>query len=119
MDAAIAAAELQYVPTDWSLTLQTYKLFQTLKVVRSLIFSMPVSVCSLFNSPSFLLICETALVWFDYILTLRKEIDYVWSRKLRASTIIFALTRYPLLANVLYLFAVTDKLKKVCRLRLS
>ncbi|KAG5721501.1 hypothetical protein E4T56_gene13226 [Termitomyces sp. T112] len=44
-----------------------------------------------------------ALIYYDYMLTLRLEVTYMWCSKFRISTILYILTRYALVANVLYL----------------
>ena len=55
---------------------------------------------------------DTALVYWDYVLTLRNEIRYMWTRQSlhRFSTLLYILCRYALLSNVLYLLAISDKL---------
>ena len=40
------------------------------------------------------------IVGYDYILTLKGEIDYVWRRKLSGATVIFFVNRYFLIAAV-------------------
>ncbi|KAF5319605.1 hypothetical protein D9619_008352 [Psilocybe cf. subviscida] len=57
-----------------------------------------------------------ALLYWDYVLTLRDEIEYLWSRKgwLKLSNLLYILCRYALLANVLYLLAVSGKLGSGC-----
>ncbi|EJD05287.1 uncharacterized protein FOMMEDRAFT_105526 [Fomitiporia mediterranea MF3/22] len=50
-----------------------------------------------------------ALLYYDYVLTFRSEVKYMWGRKFRFSTILYVFCRYALPANVLYVFAVTGK----------
>lgn len=51
-----------------------------------------------------------ALLYYDFVLTLPKEIQYIWSQRFRLSTALYIGCRYALLANVLYLLAIADKL---------
>jgi len=57
-----------------------------------------------------------ALIYWDYALTLRDEIEYMWSSKgwLKLSKLVYVLCRYSLLANVLYMLAVSGKLGSNC-----
>ncbi|KAI0692516.1 hypothetical protein BC835DRAFT_51765 [Cytidiella melzeri] len=57
-----------------------------------------------------------ALLYWDYVLTLQHEIQYLWTRKSlhRLSTALYILCRYALVANVLYLLAVAGKLGSSC-----
>ncbi|KAI0708680.1 hypothetical protein C8Q76DRAFT_600251, partial [Earliella scabrosa] len=58
-----------------------------------------------------------ALLYYDYILTFPSELKYIWkSGVLKVSTGLYIFYRYALLANVLYLLAISNKLgNKVCR----
>ncbi|KAJ7289691.1 hypothetical protein C8J57DRAFT_1628796 [Mycena rebaudengoi] len=51
-----------------------------------------------------------ALLWYDYALTLPREVQYIWNERFRLSTAVYIGCRYALVANVLYLLAITDKL---------
>lgn len=57
-----------------------------------------------------------ALLYWDYALTLRHEIKYLWSKKRwrKLSTVFYIFCRYALPANVLYLLTVTGKLGSSC-----
>ncbi|KIK60479.1 hypothetical protein GYMLUDRAFT_73924 [Collybiopsis luxurians FD-317 M1] len=52
------------------------------------------------------------LIWYDWILMLPMEVKYIWGAKIRISTIIYILSHYALLANVLYLLAISKVLKQ-------
>ncbi|KAF8073457.1 hypothetical protein FPV67DRAFT_1666223 [Lyophyllum atratum] len=54
-----------------------------------------------------------ALVYYDYILTFPLEVRYMWRSKFSFSTILYIFTRYAMVANVLYLLAITSKLSKI------
>lgn len=47
------------------------------------------------------------------MLTLRLEVTYMWHYKFKISTLLYIFTRYALVANVLYLLAISSKLPKV------
>ncbi|KAJ6470844.1 hypothetical protein C8R45DRAFT_836609 [Mycena sanguinolenta] len=51
-----------------------------------------------------------ALLYYDFVLTLPKEIRYIWNQRFILSTALYIGCRYALLANVLYLLAIADKL---------
>ncbi|KIJ96073.1 hypothetical protein K443DRAFT_635993 [Laccaria amethystina LaAM-08-1] len=51
-----------------------------------------------------------AILYYDYILTFQEEVTYIWCQRFRISTILYIMCRYALIANVVYLFAVADKL---------
>ncbi|KAI0759360.1 hypothetical protein BC629DRAFT_1657167 [Irpex lacteus] len=57
-----------------------------------------------------------ALVYWDYVLTLRYEIQYMWTKRSvhRLSTLLYICCRYALLANILYLLAISNKLGSSC-----
>ncbi|KAJ7193588.1 hypothetical protein GGX14DRAFT_527784 [Mycena pura] len=57
----------------------------------------------------------TALLYYDYVLTFQKEIRYIWGEKFRFSTALYICCRYALVANVLYLLAIADKLGSTVR----
>ncbi|KAJ6550804.1 hypothetical protein DFH09DRAFT_925728, partial [Mycena vulgaris] len=51
-----------------------------------------------------------ALLYYDYAPTFPKELQFIWNQKLRLSTALYICCRYALIGNVLYLFAIADKL---------
>lgn len=51
-----------------------------------------------------------AVLYYDYLLTLKDEINYIWLRKWRLSTMFYFFCRYALLANLLYLLAISEDL---------
>ncbi|KAI0739118.1 hypothetical protein C8Q80DRAFT_1275287 [Daedaleopsis nitida] len=51
-----------------------------------------------------------ALLYYDYALTFPSEMRYIWREKLKVSTGLYVLFRYALLANVLYLLAISNKI---------
>lgn len=55
-----------------------------------------------------------ALLFYDYALTLPLEVKYIWGSKVRLSTILYIFCRYALVANVLYLLAIANRLKQGC-----
>lgn len=57
----------------------------------------------------------TALLYYDYVLTFQKEVRYIWREKFRFSTALYICCRYALVANVLYLLAIADKLGSTVR----
>ncbi|KAJ6549915.1 hypothetical protein B0H19DRAFT_951585, partial [Mycena capillaripes] len=52
----------------------------------------------------------TALLYYDYALTFPSEVQYIWRQKFRLSTALYIGCRYALVANVLYLLAISNKL---------
>ncbi|KAF9077954.1 hypothetical protein BDP27DRAFT_1412870 [Rhodocollybia butyracea] len=48
------------------------------------------------------------LVWYDWFLMLPMEVKYIWGSKIRISTIVYILCHYALLANVLYVLAISN-----------
>ncbi|KAH6891683.1 hypothetical protein BKA70DRAFT_1325852 [Coprinopsis sp. MPI-PUGE-AT-0042] len=52
--------------------------------------------------------CSLAILYFDYTLTLKDEIAYIWMRRWRVSTILYFFCRYSLVANVIYLLAISE-----------
>ncbi|KAJ2928709.1 hypothetical protein H1R20_g8392, partial [Candolleomyces eurysporus] len=52
--------------------------------------------------------CSLTVLFYDYLLTLRDEIEYVWKQKWRNSTCLYVLCRYALVANVLYVLSVSQ-----------
>ncbi|KAG7086151.1 hypothetical protein E1B28_002111 [Marasmius oreades] len=51
-----------------------------------------------------------ALLFFDYALTFPMEVKYIWGSKFRLSTVLYIWCRYALVANVLYLLAIGNRL---------
>ncbi|KAJ7626802.1 hypothetical protein FB45DRAFT_920115 [Roridomyces roridus] len=51
-----------------------------------------------------------ALLYYDYVLTFPREVQYIWRQKFRLSTLLYIGCRYALVANVLYLLAIANKL---------
>ncbi|KAL0570700.1 hypothetical protein V5O48_011263 [Marasmius crinis-equi] len=51
-----------------------------------------------------------ALLYYDYALTFTSEVEHIWRSKLRFSTVLYVLCRYALVANVLYLLAISKHL---------
>jgi len=54
-----------------------------------------------------------ALLYYDYALTFPNEVKYIWGAReglFRFSTLLYALCRYSLPSNVLYLLAIRGKL---------
>jgi len=52
--------------------------------------------------------CSLAILYFDYLLTLKDEIAYIWFSRWRVSTILYFFCRYSLVANVVYVFAISE-----------
>ncbi|KAJ7189201.1 hypothetical protein C8R46DRAFT_1184367 [Mycena filopes] len=55
-----------------------------------------------------------ALIYYDFALTLPREVRYVWQERFRLSTALYLGCRYALVANVLYLLAIAGKLGSTC-----
>ncbi|KAK7045076.1 hypothetical protein R3P38DRAFT_3177303 [Favolaschia claudopus] len=51
-----------------------------------------------------------ALLYYDYALTFPREVKYIWQERFRVSTALYIGCRYALIANVLYLLAIANKL---------
>jgi len=51
-----------------------------------------------------------ALIYYDYFLTLPLEVAHFWRAKFKYSTLLYVFTRYAMVANVVYLFAISSKL---------
>ncbi|KAJ6505059.1 hypothetical protein C8R45DRAFT_894491 [Mycena sanguinolenta] len=51
-----------------------------------------------------------ALLYYAYALTFPREVQYIWNQKFRLSTALYIGCRYALIANILYLLAIADKL---------
>lgn len=52
-----------------------------------------------------------ALLYYDYSLTWTREVKYFWRKKFTLSTALYIMCRYSLVANVIYLLAISNKLK--------
>ncbi|KAG2018447.1 hypothetical protein CC2G_007876 [Coprinopsis cinerea AmutBmut pab1-1] len=50
-----------------------------------------------------------ALIYYDYLITLNREIRYVWQRPFAPMTIAFAFCRYSLVANISFLVGLFNK----------
>lgn len=55
-------------------------------------------------------IFKAALLYYDYALTFPMEVKFVWKAKFRVSTFLYLCCRYALIANVIYLLAIAQKL---------
>ncbi|TFK34968.1 hypothetical protein BDQ12DRAFT_612556 [Crucibulum laeve] len=51
-----------------------------------------------------------AVLYYDYLLTFPMEVKYMWQSRWRISTLLYVFCRYGLVANVIYLLTITDKL---------
>ncbi|THU84561.1 hypothetical protein K435DRAFT_822655 [Dendrothele bispora CBS 962.96] len=51
-----------------------------------------------------------ALIFYDYALTLPMEVKYMWGAKYQNSVVLYIFCRYALLANVLYVLAISGRL---------
>ena len=50
----------------------------------------------------------TAILYYDYILTLPDEIEYIWKNPRRLSTLFYFLCRYALAANLIYVLSIAE-----------
>ncbi|KIY67747.1 hypothetical protein CYLTODRAFT_396536 [Cylindrobasidium torrendii FP15055 ss-10] len=53
---------------------------------------------------------SVALIWYDYYLTFPREVRYIWSQRVKLSTVFYFLCRYSMIVNVLYLFKLLNML---------
>lgn len=62
-----------------------------------------------------------ALIYYDYFLTLPREITYIWQRPFHILTVLYFFCRYSLLSNVIYGAGLYEKFigARVSTLRLS
>ncbi|RDB15606.1 hypothetical protein Hypma_004051 [Hypsizygus marmoreus] len=51
-----------------------------------------------------------ALLYYDYVLTFGMEVKYIWGQKFRISTALYVCCRYALVANVIYLLTIANKI---------
>ena len=56
---------------------------------------------------------RAALLYYDYTLTFADEKKLIWGRKLGLTTLLYVLCRYALVANVIYLLAISHKIEEV------
>ncbi|KAI5888202.1 uncharacterized protein SCHCODRAFT_02636019 [Schizophyllum commune H4-8] len=54
---------------------------------------------------------RAALLYYDYTLTFADEKKLIWGRKLGLTTLLYVLCRYALVANVIYLLAISHKIE--------
>ncbi|KAF9554138.1 hypothetical protein CPC08DRAFT_821890 [Agrocybe pediades] len=52
------------------------------------------------------------LVFYDYALTWTREVKYFWQKKFTISTALYIACRYSMIANILYLVALADRLPR-------
>ncbi|TFK23990.1 hypothetical protein FA15DRAFT_669959 [Coprinopsis marcescibilis] len=52
--------------------------------------------------------CSLSILYYDYLLTFKDEIHYIWLRKWRLSTIFYFFCRYALGSNVIYMMAISE-----------
>ncbi|KAF7369656.1 hypothetical protein MVEN_00296600 [Mycena venus] len=57
-----------------------------------------------------------AFLYYDFALTLPKEVEYIWKERFRLSTALYIGCRYALVANILYLLAIAGQLGSTCDL---
>ncbi|KAJ7021866.1 hypothetical protein C8F04DRAFT_1139587 [Mycena alexandri] len=57
-----------------------------------------------------------AFIYYDFALTLPKEVQYIWKERFRLSTALYIGCRYALVANILYLLAIAGQLGSTCDL---
>ncbi|KAF9458582.1 hypothetical protein BDZ94DRAFT_1270269 [Collybia nuda] len=55
-----------------------------------------------------------ALLYYDYALTFSLEVKYIWTAKIRMTTILYSFCRYGLVANVVYLLNIGNGLNISC-----
>ncbi|KAL1726343.1 hypothetical protein EV714DRAFT_255013 [Schizophyllum commune] len=56
----------------------------------------------------------STLLYYDYTLTFADEKKLIWGRKLGLTTLLYVLCRYALVANVIYLLAISHKIEETC-----
>ncbi|GLB39446.1 hypothetical protein LshimejAT787_0606080 [Lyophyllum shimeji] len=66
------------------------------------------------GSTHFLQFCiqwsSIALLYYDYALTFRMEVEYIWRQKFRFSSVLYVWCRYGLVANIIYLLTIANKI---------
>lgn len=55
-----------------------------------------------------------ALLYYDYALTFPLEVRYIWMAEIRFSTVLYVFCRYALVANLIYLLNIANKLNISC-----
>ena len=50
------------------------------------------------------------LLYYDYVLTFGMEVTLIWSQRFRTSTVLYVFCRYALVANVIYLLSIANKI---------
>lgn len=55
-----------------------------------------------------------ALLYYDYALTFGMEVQYIWREKFRISSLLYFCCRYSLVANIVYLLTISNKLTGNC-----
>ncbi|KAJ4470097.1 hypothetical protein J3R30DRAFT_3301569, partial [Lentinula aciculospora] len=53
---------------------------------------------------------QTALLYYDWLLTFPEEVEYVWKARMSLATVLYIFCRYALLANVLYILEISNLL---------
>ncbi|TFK97307.1 hypothetical protein BDV98DRAFT_514051, partial [Pterulicium gracile] len=51
-----------------------------------------------------------AVIWYDYFLTFPAEVEYIWKKRWRLSTILYLCCRHQMLGNVLYMLGLAKVL---------
>ncbi|KAG2018546.1 hypothetical protein CC2G_007975 [Coprinopsis cinerea AmutBmut pab1-1] len=54
--------------------------------------------------------CSLALLYYDYSLTFRDEVNYIWKNPWRLSTLLYIFCRYALAANLIYVLAISSEI---------
>jgi hypothetical protein len=52
---------------------------------------------------------ESALLYYDYALTFKSEVNYIWKKPFRLSTPLYLCCRYALAANLIYVLAISSE----------
>ena len=68
--------------------------------------------CSVCSSSNPLPVLISALVLYDYLISLDQEVNLFWKRKFTGATVLFLLNRYLLLINYTLIFATTSHLSE-------
>ncbi|TFK26023.1 hypothetical protein FA15DRAFT_667863 [Coprinopsis marcescibilis] len=53
--------------------------------------------------------CTLSLIWYDYALTLRQEVEMVWDYPWRFSTVLYVFCRVPLVATPVFLLGLRER----------
>lgn len=54
------------------------------------------------------------VIWYDYFLTFPAEVEYIWKKRWRLSTILYLCCRHQMLGNVLYMLGLAKVLTQGC-----